>query len=300
MVGWLKGAMLAVVAAMTTAVPAAALPERVRTGAAGSMLEWPQAPANARYRVGNLSLSMRNIVSGTDASELRRELRVEAPGTTPFTIAVDEDIVHAPQVMVLRTPSGAPAFLFQTFSGGSHCCTEVTYVEAQGGAFRPVVVSSGDGGGFERAPRDLNRDGRLDFVGYDNAFLYTFASYAESFAPTTVTNVIDGRAVDVSDQPAFRRLYEADARTARAACIGNSTGRNGACAAYVAASARLGRFDAAWAEMLRHYQRDSDSDLPRGCRTARGDRCPDAQEIVYRDFPSALRNFLIETGYIRR
>jgi hypothetical protein len=76
--------------------------------------------------------------------------------------------------------------------------------------------------------------------------------------------------------------------------------QNGACAAYVAAAARVGRFQAAWAEMLHSYQRDSNWDLPTGCRVDDRNRgCPPADIIHYRNYPDALRHFLIRLHYIR-
>jgi hypothetical protein len=48
-----------------------------------------------------------------------------------------------------------------------------------------------------------------------------------------------------------------------------------------AAAARGGRFDEAWAEMLREYDRDDRSSLPEGCRLAgRDEDCPEASEII--------------------
>ena len=77
---------------------------------------------------------------------------------------------------------------------------------------------------------------------------------------------------------------------------------NGACAAYVAAAARVGQFDAAWAQMLRSFDRNADWDYPPGCRVAvhPGGECPAASIIRYRDYPAALRAFLLRQGYIRR
>ncbi|HWT11240.1 MAG TPA: hypothetical protein VN231_00645, partial [Allosphingosinicella sp.] len=207
-----------------------------------------------------------------------------------------------PAVMVVATPSGAPTILFQTYSGGAHCCTSTTAIAPRDGRLEGVLVYRGDGGPIEEAPSDLDGDGRIDFVRPDNAFLYRFASYADSYAPPRIVNVVGGEAVDVSGRPGFRPLFEEAMREAGAVCTeaGNSA-PNGACAGYVAAAARLGRFDEAWARMLSAYDRTSDWGLEGGCRVQVTDgSCPPGQEQSFASYPEALRHFLIETGYIER
>ena len=99
-----------------------------------------------------------------------------------------------------------------------------------------------DGDYSDRMPSDLDGDGVIDFVFYDNAFLYAFASYAESGAPPLVMNVVDGDVVDVSDRPGFRYLFEDALREHRQYCLRpRDMSPNGACAAYAAAAARVGR-----------------------------------------------------------
>lgn len=274
----------------------------VTVGRAGTNLAWPRAPRSASYRVGTVLLTMRNEVDRRDSSNLHRSLRIEMPGLPPFTIDPGADSAFPPSVMVVPNPRGAPLVLFQTFSGGAHCCTTITAIMPRGRRLGRVDIYEGDGGPIERAPRDVNGDGRIDFVFTDNAFLYAFASYAESFAPSRIVNIVDGRAVDVSTDRSLRRIYEGEIADARRACTvhGPEDNPNGACATYVALAARLGRFAAAWAEMLRAYRRNVDWDLPPGCRRVMpaNQACPDADQIHYRDYPESLRNFLKEEGYI--
>jgi hypothetical protein len=151
-------------------------------------------------------------------------------------------------------------------------------------------------------PRDLDGDGVVDFRERDNSFLYRFASYAGSFAPLQFFNIVGNRAVDVSTRPGFGPTFRAAMNEARSACVEPGPDRNGACAGYVAAAARVGQFDAAWAVMLRSYDRDSDWELPTGCRVAPGPNgeCPAASTITYSNFPDALRAFLARQGYIAR
>ena len=179
-------------------------------------------------------------------------------------------------------------------SAGAHCAPHAVSLSEAG---RLVVADLGDWDGFTATPRDVDGDGRVDFVNRDNAFLYAFTNYAQSYAPPIIYNILDGRVEEVSARPGFRRMFEEAGREARQACIGTDSGRNGACAAYVAAAARIGRFEEAWVEMLRHQEQDSGWDLT-GCRVAEGaNGCPEGQSLP-RSFPQALHALLRERGYI--
>lgn len=93
-----------------------------------------------------------------------------------------------------------------------------------------------------------------------------------------------GRVVDESRDPALRSVFAADMARLEPRCLSKETDRNGACAAYVADAARAGRFKAAWARMLAHYERGGAVWQP-----DKGRR--------FKDFPESLRAFLIRTGY---
>jgi hypothetical protein len=119
----------------------------------------------------------------------------------------------------------------------------------------------------------------------------------------------------VSKDPRFRSLYEADfAKTKQACETGQFTedGKtyqtevNGACAAYVADGARLGRVEEAWASMLAHYDHSnggggdlSPGFLPTKCFVALVNyQCPTGKEHTFADFPEALRWWLGDNGYL--
>jgi hypothetical protein len=252
------------------------------------------------YRAGSMTLTLRGVRRG----ELTRLLLTVAQrGMAPVTLRGEEVFDSFEQhLRVGRWDAHSQYLMFQSFSGGAHCCNHISLVLPLRGRLRVVDLGSWDGDYEEEAVRDLNRDGRLDFVFADNRFLYAFTPYAGSYAPPQVLNVVNGRVIDVSANPAFRAMNEAAARDAREPCVHHDSqgDQNGACAAYVAAAARIGRFDGAWAEMLQSYQRDSNWELPAGCRIDDRNRlCPAADLIHYRNYPDALRHFLIRYQYIR-
>ena len=283
---------------------AAAPAQRVSSARIGENIDWSYArePTPVRYRVGEVELTIGGEPDRESPDLILPVLTVAMPGFAPVRVeGVPTAGMFEHRVTVGRWDAGRPFVQFQSFSGGAHCCNQVQIVYPEKDRLRLVELGEWDGGVRDDLPTDVDGDGRLDFEFVDNAFLYTFASYAESWAPPVVIDVVDGEVVDVSAEPRFRRVYEAFLPRVREACAGRDDGAspNGACPAYVAAAARLGRFDEAWADMLRAYDRDSEWPLPPGCKVAsRDEPCPEGQEIPFDSYPDALRQFLVEQGYI--
>ena len=195
----------------------------------------------------------------------------------------------------------APAVIFQSFSGGAHCCSTVVAAIPIGNSFRKLEIGTWDGEGLVAFPRDIDGDGNADFILQDDGFNYAFSSYAGSWAPPQVKNVYRGQVVDLSAQPQFRNLFDDFSRKARVACSDKSnTDRNGACAGYVASEARAGRLEAALKFAHEMSYRGNDQTLPSKCKVDYvNSRCPAGQEISFGSFDSAIRWFPNEKGYIQ-
>jgi hypothetical protein len=271
----------------------------------GTHTDWSFARqgGSTRYRAGSVEIVMEGAREAQSPDLIQPRLTVEYPGYPPVTlIGADTPPSQEHRFAVGRWDAKRLFVLFQSFSGGAHCCTQVQLVLPDMDHLQVIDFGEWDGGYSDRIPSDLDGDGAIDFVFYDNAFLYAFASYAESGAPPLVMNVVDGDAVDVSDRPGFRYLFEDALREHRQYCLRpRAMSPNGACAAYVAAAARVGRFDQAWGEMLRAYDPRSRWDLPTDCASALVDRqCPENSVLRFRDYPDALRHFLAAQGYISR
>ena len=207
--------------------------------------------------------------------------------------------VYVNRISLIANRSGAvPVVMLQSFTGGAHCCNHVQLAGFSRGKLKVVDLGLWDGDEVS-SPRDVSGDGLADFVMVDNSFLYAFASYAESFAPPKILNVVAGRVNDVSRNPAFKRLFAQEMVRAGASCQPEAEhSPNGACASYVAAAARIGKLDQAWARMLVAYDASSDWDLPTGCLVSDEGGCPNGSEIVYKSYPEALQAFLRRNGYI--
>lgn len=192
----------------------------------------------------------------------------------------------------------APSVLLEGFSGGAHCCATLTAIVPSAGRLKAITFEAVDGNGDKVFPKDLDGDGTVDFVRQDDSLFYQFASGAGSYSPPVIFNIYKGQLIDVSSQPGFQSLWLAFAKKTRATCMDKTDpDRNGACAAYVAAAARLGRFEAAMAEAIKWASPSTDF-LPEGCQvTETNGQCPNEKKIKFSSFEPALRWFLRAHGY---
>ena len=179
--------------------------------------------------------------------------------------------------------------IVETYSGGAHCCTmhEVYSWNGDEFAYLPLGYADGNGGEFQ----DIDRDGTVEFLTFDGSFLYQFSAYASSFPPSKILVLTDTGFEDVTRQypetlrATAWRMYQAFRS------FDEDYEVNGVLAGYVAQKALLGEFEEGWKFMLAHYDRTSDWGLE--LRNSQG-------EVVesYVDFPTALRAFLTERGYL--
>ena len=200
----------------------------------------------------------------------------------------------------LSASDPAPSVLLEGFSGGAHCCATLKAVVPTAGRLKVIEFEAIDGDSDKTFPKDIDGDGVADFVRADDRFQYAFASHAGSFSPPMIFNIYKGQLVDVSAQPGFRPLWLSFAKVTRTACADlKNDDRNGACVAYVAAKARLGKYDEAAAEADKLANHKAGTELPEGCTIeANGLECPTDKKIKFYTFRNALRWFLQHTGYI--
>lgn len=267
---------------------------------ADKLVNWSEAdtPGVAHYRLGGLQLTL----SGRTVQEGRQTvLTVQAPNdATPFEVTASPGLdVAMAEVGVGRIDpaSPVPQVLFTTYTGGAHCCADIRLVEQLNGAWRVTQIAIQDGDRLGKFPQDLDGDGRREIELTDDAFLYAFTAYADSYAPPRLVTVNDGRIKDVSAEARFRPVYVAYISQVQGPCEQHS---NGACAAYAAAAARTGQLDEVWPKVLASYDPKSDWILPSACGMdiTDGSPCPEGKEIQFSTYPEALRWFLGEQGYI--
>lgn len=176
--------------------------------------------------------------------------------------------------------NGYSEAIISTYTGGAHCCTEFRIYSWNGDKFltKKTGMLDASGGNFS----DLNGDGKVEFLTNDNSFLYKFSSYAGSFPPTLIFNFSNGNFKNTTKQHPGK-LKETAWQMYKAVLGSQKEDRevNGVLAGYVAQKILLGEFNEGWNFMLEHYNTDWSSD-------------------EYSSFPIALKDFLIERGYLNR
>ncbi len=172
----------------------------------------------------------------------------------------------------------SPEAVVKTFSGGTHCCTTVRLYSAKAGTYQKAVTLEGlDGNGGEF--KDLDGNGSWEFVGSDNAFLYAFSGYAQSFPPSKILAWSNGNLINVTrryPQELRSRAWQMFQTLEEIQQGGTGLSNHGLLAGYVAQKTLLGEHDAAWKLMLSRY---NPKDPPK-------------------DFPTVLKAFLVRQGYL--
>jgi hypothetical protein len=199
------------------------------------------------------------------------------------------------QIAEMDSSNNTPEIILQSYSGGAHCCTSVKIAtqDRDSNKWKAIEVGSFDGApDTPNSILDIDGDGQYEFVTVDNCFLYTFESYAGSVAPPQIWSLQKTQAVDVTKNSKYQYYLRKDLQELWKWSEQNSNKGNGFWAGYVAWKALLGEEIDAWELMLKNYDKSQ-------TYCSQYDRetydCIGVQE----GFPSALRSFLVETGYLK-
>lgn len=265
----------------------------------GEKISWSMEEGRKVYRLGEMTAVFDRVPCaplGEECEEGDAEPRLTLTANGR-SVTLEGSSMQNVLMLGPVTRGGPVSAFFQSYTGGMHCCHKMQVVTPDGAGL--AVADLGAFDGMEIGwPRDLDGDGKLDFVVTDDRFLYAFDSYADSYPPPQVLNVIGGKVADVSADPRFRAVFVKAAARTRKACQSDRS-PNGACAAWAANAARLGRLDAAWPVIVARHERAMKI-WPEPCRVARDAEytCPEGQLIKYPDYPTALRAFLESSGYM--
>jgi hypothetical protein len=267
---------------------------------AAPMTKWDKDHSLAKpHRIGALTVfsgAIRPAPADSEGGPTTVLTVVDAAGgrgRLESEVAFGDDVYASYGVGRFDPASSEPQLLLTTYTGGAHCCVHIQLLDRLGGKWRRVDVGTFDGSPFGALPRDVDGDGALDIVHWDDRFAYAFDSYAGSWMPPRVFNIRNGKVVEVSAEPRFRSLFVKDYAGAEKLC---REGSNGACAGLVADGARIGRLDEAWKIALAHIDTKADWVFP-GCKVAVKSDCPKDQQFKPADFRAALTQFLAKAGY---
>lgn len=275
--------------------PAVRLEPQLPVLQAGLFHEWSADDSEGvTYKVGDLTVQL--FTSLNDGLSAPTARITDADGQTYQVMGAGGNMSVRARFAVGDLDGGQRAddLILTSFTGGAHCCTDIAVVTKIQGAWRTVDFGMWDGDGMWEFPRNLGGDASPEFEFVDNAFLYAFASYAGSQAPTVIMKLRSGQAVDVSSDPTYRQVHINRMAELERVCKGGS---NSACAAYVASAARAGQMSPAWSVMLSNYRGDDDWQYPTGCAIPTEDECPASFVVRFDSFPESLQHFLGQGGY---
>ena len=186
---------------------------------------------------------------------------------------------------------GREEVIVRNYSGGAHCCTNTTIYNWTETGFAATETGFIDGLGARLA--DVNDDGQTEVVIPHQGFLYRFGSYAESYPPDMIFTYQAGELTEVTREFSdhIRQQAEAIKETFFEVQASYDITSNALLASYVAQQAVLDEdFDRAWQFMVDHYNRELTWGL---------EIYEDGEQVgAHPDFPTALRAFLIEAGYL--
>ncbi len=290
-----------------------AVPAEVPIGKFQTWLASKKAPIDfvsgrARVRVEAVPCPAHPIGDSTcrwEGYNNQATVTVSAPGVAPLSVTTDRQSSYARIAVVrFRRDESRPGVIIESQYGGSGGDMTAQLLVPSGSRYRTVPMDRGDGsylqGELADSPQDLSGDGNIDFKLEDGAFDSVFGCNACTPRPPKLFTLKDGKVVDESRDPALRGVFAADMARLAPICLSKTHDRNGACAAYVADAARAGRFEAAWAAMLKHYEHGGNlwepCSVPVSAWTDH--RCPEGHVRRFKNFPASLRAFLRRTGYL--
>lgn len=226
-------------------------------------------------------------------------------GVAPMTVLTDKQSAYA-RIAIVRFDQHdpRPGVIVESQYGGSGGKLTLQLLIPRSNSYRSVLLEDYNGADLEGQladlPEDLSGDGRIDLRLEDGAFDSVFGCNACTPRPPIFLAVKEGNIVDESRDPALRGVFADDMARLAPMCLSNNRYRNGTCAAYIADAVRAGQFDAAWAAMLKHYERGSDLWEPCNVPASAwvNHRCPEGHGTHFHDFPESLRAYLVQTGYL--
>ena len=204
------------------------------------------------------------------------------------------------QITNLDESNTTPEVLLSSFTGGAHCCGTVHVLTKNVMTQDWNVVGLGpfDGGTIEAV--DPLKGNQPLIVTYDNRFLYQFASYAASAAPAQLWKLTKGIFNDVSKDPIYQKIHLKNIKSLEKTLDNfpyHQRNPNGLLAAYVATKAIVGELQLAWEFMLQRYDSKQEWGLQK-CRSGYDKKGRCIQMEIYKSYPEALLEFLIDTGYL--
>ena len=287
------GTGLVAILALTIAIvqPAAAVEQDLSPG---TMIDWSEDQATT-FTYGDITIAL--SFTGDEDYESEVTLTISAPGAQPQKIVeIGGGMAFGRIGVFAMDDSGADTVLFSVYSGGAHCCMQTSAITRTADGLVVESVGAIDGDLVE--PFDVDGDGRIELVLYDDRFNYTFSAYAFSRPAQQIFKFRDGIMVDASREPQYAAFYRRQLEDLASGCGGAQGWLKPDCAGYLATAALLGEFDARFPAVKAAFdagkgEADSGWEVISLCQDA---EC--ATTTDYDSFSEAIVIALTQWGYL--
>lgn len=267
--------------------------------AQGQVLIQPDGAGSYGGRANAVGILLGAVDNGDDTSTA--DLTVDVEGDVVYQKRFEDlfntFMIPMVQIIEMDASNDQPEVFVQQYSGGAHCCNEMTVIsKTDDGSWTEIMVGAFNGGPGVNTASDLTGDGVAVIKTIDNRFLYQFAPYAASFAPVQILAIRSSAVADVTADAAYEWQVRADVEKL-GTIPEEGDARNSWLAAYTALQLLLGE-----PEPFARADAEFDTNSDWGLQYCLDDDvaeydCPDDRKAT-RTFPDALRLFLTETGYM--
>ncbi len=265
---------------------------------------FPSATIDAQHKDASVTAGPITAILSTEPrkgdgyTEMIPILRLFADNRLALTnegVSAGDWVQGVAEIAAMDPANDIPEVVFSSYSGGAHCCTQVTVAtKLKDGTWKAVDMGEWDGGGDYL--EDANGDGLAEFVTVDQRFLYAFDCYACSAAPLTIQTVRGGEIVDVTRDPSFQPKLRKWAKALEGWRQSNGEFQPGFYAGWIAAKSLVGEGPEAWAAMMKAYDPAKDDGVETCRDTGLFGECNASQRVTV-PFPKALKAFLDANGY---
>lgn len=195
------------------------------------------------------------------------------------------------QIAEMDNTNDTPEIIFESFSGGAHCCTMALILTKQNNKWESLKLGLFDGG--TNGLSDIDNNGLFEYVTVDNQFLYRFDSYVSSLAPPQIWRIESKKIINGTQEPQYKYWLKNRLNEFWQENVSEDNKKsNGFWAGYVGWKALIGEEINAWEIMLKNYDQSQTY-----CNKYDQEyNCIGKQE----KFPSALLSFLTEINYLNQ
>jgi hypothetical protein len=150
--------------------------------------------AIAQYDSINTKIGDYTFRTKINSAEYTTQLIISKGGKTIQKMTFLDYIIDVNEYKL--TPEGKKYIFIDLFSGGAHCCYSLIVGIMKDDKF--LILDSAFYGNSGILVEDVNKDGTMEIISYNDMFAYAFTNYSESRFPTRIQHFKEGRLTEVT------------------------------------------------------------------------------------------------------